>query len=236
MRVPSATHVVLIPSYNPGRLLGPTLAGAMGAWAPVWVVDDGSTDGSLAAAEAADRVIRRARNGGKGAAVRDGAAAAAEAGFTHVLTMDADGQHPAGLIPRFMEVSRANPGAMVLGVPVFGAEAPALRVLGRRVSNWWTRLETGGAVADSLFGFRVYPVGKLLAVLRESRHMRGYDLEVEAAVRLVWGGTTAINLPAPVAYPARSEGGVSHFRYLRDNALLAGMHARLLLAMLRGRR
>ena len=232
----SDTHLVLIPSYNPGRLLAPTLAAARAAWSPVWVVDDASTDGSVADAGAADRLIRRATNGGKGAALLDGLTAADAAGFTHALTMDADGQHPAAEIPRFMAASQAKPGAMILGTPVFGPEAPALRIHGRKISNWWTRLETAGAIHDSLFGFRVYPIAPLLAVLTRSRHMRRYDVDVEAAVRLAWAGIPALNLPAPVTYPSKECGGVSHFRYLRDNALLTRMHARLLLAMLTGRR
>lgn len=232
----SATHLVLIPSYNPGRLLAPTLAAARATWSPVWVIDDASTDDSQAAAAAADRLLRRPVNGGKGTALLDGLHAAAAAGFTHALTMDADGQHPAAEIARFMTASQANPAAMILGTPVFGPEAPALRIHGRKISNWLTRLETAGAVRDSLFGFRVYPIAPLLAVLTRSRHMRRYDLDVEAAVRLSWAGVPALNLPAPVIYPSEDAGGVSHFRYVRDNALLARMHARLLLAMLIGRR
>ena len=231
----SGTHLVLIPSYNPGRLLAATLAAARAVWSPVWVIDDASTDGS-ADHVAADRLIRRPTNGGKGAALLDGLAAAHAAGYTHALTMDADGQHAAAEIATFMAASAANPAAMILGVPIFGPEAPALRIHGRKLSNWWTRLETASAIHDSLFGFRVYPIAPLLAVLTRSRHMRRYDLDVEAAVRLAWAGVPAINLPAPVTYPSKNAGGISHFRYLRDNALLTRMHARLLLAMLTGRR
>jgi hypothetical protein len=122
---------------------------------------------------------------------------------------------------------------MILGVPVFGAEAPALRVRGRRVSNWWARLETPGAgIGDSLFGFRVYPIAPLLRVMERRRSMRRFDFDPEAAVRLAWAGVPAVNLPAPVRYLSRDEGGVSHFRYGRDNALLAFMHARLVLGAL----
>jgi glycosyltransferase involved in cell wall biosynthesis len=212
---------------------------ARAAWPHVWVVVDGSTDESEApvrAAAAADpglRVLALPRNSGKGAAVLHGLRAAADAGFTHALIMDADGQHPAERIPAFMEASRARPEAMILGVPVFGAEAPALRVRGRRVSNWWARLETPGAgIGDSLFGFRVYPIAPLLRVMERRRSMRRFDFDPEAAVRLAWAGVPAVNLPAPVRYLSRDEGGVSHFRYGRDNALLAFMHARLVLGAL----
>jgi glycosyltransferase involved in cell wall biosynthesis len=230
----AATHLVLIPSYNTGARLRATVAGALAAWQPVWVVVDGSNDGSDAALADAPglRVIRRARNGGKGAAVLAGLNEAAAAGFTHVLVMDADGQHPASDIGGFMEISRENPEAMILGRPVFDASAPLVRVLGRRISNALARWETGADIGDALFGFRVYPVGGLLAVMRPSRHMRRYDFDTEAVVRLSWRGVKLLNRDAPVRYFSNAEGGVSHFRYGRDNLLLAAMHMRLLAAML----
>ena len=235
-------QLVLIPSFNSGPKLGETVRAARERWPEVWVVVDGSTDGSGEAllAEATGgpaatglRVLVLPENRGKGAAVLHGLREAAAAGFTHALTMDADGQHPAERIPAFMAASRADPGAMVLGLPVFGPEAPALRVRGRRVSNWWAGLETGWAgIGDSLCGFRVYPIAPLLAAMGGTRWMRRFDFDPEAAVRLSWRGVRAVNLPAPVRYLSAAEGGVSHFRYLRDNALLTWMHTRLALGAL----
>jgi glycosyltransferase involved in cell wall biosynthesis len=228
------THLVLIPSYNAGPQLFETVAAARRHGWPVWVVIDGSTDGTgkvLAArsqGESRLRVIQRPRNGGKGAAVLDGLRAAKKAGFTHALVMDSDGQHPASLIPDFINHSSRNPDAMILGLPIFGRDAPLPRVLWRRLSNALTSLETDAAIGDSLFGFRVYPVAPLLSIMETTRHMRRFDFDAEAAVRLAWAGITAINLPAPVRYPNKAQGGVSHFRYTRDNALLTTMHARLL--------
>jgi hypothetical protein len=147
--------------------------------------------------------------------------------------MDADGQHPAALIPEFMAASRAAPGAMILGVPVFDASAPALRVRGRRISNWWANLETlWSGIGDSLFGFRVYPIATLERVMSRTPWMRRFDFDVEAAVKLVWAGVRPVNKPAPVRYLRPEEGGVSHFDYVRDNALLTWMHARLLLGFI----
>lgn len=231
--LPSATHLVLIPSYDSGRLLAATLAEALAQWAPVWVVIDGSTDRSGADAEAmarADsrlRVLRLARNQGKGAAIRHGLLAAAAAGFTHALLMDADGQHPTALIPSFIAVSRANPDALVMGRPVFGPDAPWARVNGRRLSNWLATIEVGRPVGDTLFGFRVAPIAPLLAAFAHSTGMRRYDFDHEAVVRLAWGGTRLIHLAAPVRYLGRAEGGISHFRYVRDNARFLVMHLRL---------
>ncbi|WP_439669170.1 Glycosyltransferase [Cupriavidus necator] len=232
---PSATHLVLIPSYNPGVRLHEVLRAARAAWTPVWVVVDGSTDGSdqwLLAQAATDpglRVLVLPHNQGKGTAVLHGIDSAAAAGFTHVLVMDSDGQHPAHLIAQFMAISQRNPGAMVLGRPVFDASAPRERVYWRRMSNFWADVETLWAgIGDSLYGFRVYPIAPLRVVMRESRWMRRFDFDPEVAVRLCWRGVRPINADAPVRYFGQREGGVSHFRYLRDNLLLTGMHLRLL--------
>jgi glycosyltransferase involved in cell wall biosynthesis len=235
LTVASRSHLVLIPSFNSGAKVLETVAEARRYWDPVWVVVDGSTDGSgeallsLAREDPSLRVLVQPVNLGKGAAILRGLREAHAAGFTHVLAMDADGQHPAPSIPSFMAASMSCPDAMILGVPVFGADAPALRVRGRRISNWWARLETPGAdIQDSLFGFRVYPVAPLLTVMQANRWMRRFDFDPEAAVRLCWEGVRPINLPAPVRYLTAAEGGVSHFHYGRDNALLTWMHLRLL--------
>lgn len=229
------THLVLIPSYNTGGRLAQTVAEALAAWRDVWVVVDGSDDGSDAGLVDGPglRVLRRAENGGKGEAVLSGLREAAMAGFTHVLVMDADGQHPAAEISRFMALSRENPEEMILGVPVFAASAPIVRVLGRRISNVLVRWETGRNIGDALFGFRVYPLAPLLAVMQEGRHMRRYDFDTEVLVRLCWRGMGLCNVAAPVRYFGKDEGGVSHFRYGRDNARLLAMHVRLWWEMVR---
>ena len=231
---PSKTHLVLIPSYNPGGLLRPTVLGALAQWAPVWVVVDGSTDESLQVLQELQaeypqlRVIQQPQNMGKGAAVLRGIEQAKAEGFTHALTMDSDGQHPAALIPQFMATSIARPQAMVLGQPVFGPEAPRIRVWGRKISNLWAGVETlGSGVADSLYGFRIYPIAPLIKVMHGQTRMRRFDFDPEAVVRLSWAGVPPVNLPAPVRYYQADEGGVSHFKYLRDNTLLTWMHIRL---------
>lgn len=235
----SPTHLVLLPSYDTGPRLITVVAEVLRHWQPVLVVVDGSIDGSelpvleLAKSEPGLSVMVLPKNSGKGAAVLAGCARAQERGFTHVLVMDSDGQHLAAGIAEFMDVSRRNPRAMVLGRPVFGPEVPFERLHGRKISVGFTRLATlGPAIADPLFGFRVYPVQPLLAVLGPRRGGRRYDFDTEAAVRLFWSDVEPINLPSPVKYFTKADGGVSHFHYLRDNLTLIGMHATLLFELL----
>jgi glycosyltransferase involved in cell wall biosynthesis len=232
----STTHLVLIPSYNPGPKAFETVREARRFWSPVWVVVDGSDDGTaealreMATRDEALRVIVLPRNQGKGSAVLHGIRLAASEGFTHALTMDSDGQHPAPCIPEFMARSEAEPRALVLGLPVFDASAPTIRLKGRKISNWWADLETANlGIGDSLFGFRVYPIADLIAVMRRQPWMRRFDFDPEAAVRLVWRGLEPVNVPAACRYLKPEEGGVSHFNYLRDNVLLTWMHTRLVL-------
>ena len=231
----SATHLLLIPSYNTGPRLLATVLEALGCWQPVLVVVDGSNDGSeravaeLARIEPGLRVIVLPRNGGKGSAVLAGAEAAQREGFTHALVMDADGQHPADRIGAFIQASQSAPTTLVLGRPVFGPEAPALRLKGRQLSVKLVRWEIfGPGIDDPLFGFRVYPLTPLVHVLHCTRAGRRYDFDPEVAVRLFWAGTPTLNMPASCRYLSLAEGGISHFRYFRDNVCMVWLHTRLI--------
>ncbi|WP_428356317.1 glycosyltransferase family 2 protein [Methyloprofundus sp.] len=231
----STSHLLLIPSYNTGALLKKTVTEALQQWLPVWVIIDGSDDGSedlLLALQAQYpdtlQVIKYSENKGKGAAILTGITQAQKQGFSHVLTMDADYQHPASFIKKFMCNSVDNPEAMILGEPVFDDSAPMIRVKGRQISNWWANLETlGWGIHDSLFGMRIYPINDLIAVMHSTRWARRFDFEPEIAVRMAWRKVPVINIATPVRYISKQEGGVSQFKYGRDNVLLTGMHIRL---------
>lgn len=234
----STTHLVLIPSYNSGALLFETIKAARAVWSPVWVVIDGSTDGTaeealkLAGDDPDLLVMVLEKNQGKGAALLFGMKRAQAEGFTHVLTMDGDAQHPAQLIPDFMaEATRQD--IMILGRPIFDAKAPNIRVQGRKISNWFINVETMGVgIGDALFGFRVYPIKPLVEIMENHQWMRRFDFDTEAVVRLAWSGISPVNVDAPVRYLDQAEGGISHFRYGRDNCLLIWMHTRLVIEFL----
>jgi glycosyltransferase involved in cell wall biosynthesis len=238
--IDSKTHLILIPSYNTGKILVKTVQETLKKWQPVWVVIDGSSDHSDELLKPLEdqfpdalQVFRLTKNSGKGAAVLHGIQLAYQQGYTHVLTMDADYQHPTEAIADFMLTSIKHSEAMILGEPVFDATAPALRVQGRKISNTFANVETlGWGIHDSLFGMRIYPIPALIQIMEATRWARRFDFETEVAVKLAWLGIPAINLATPVRYLSEQEGGVSQFRYFRDNTLLTWMHIRLLLGFI----
>jgi glycosyltransferase involved in cell wall biosynthesis len=234
MRVNPPRHVVLIPSYNTGARLFDTIAGVRALAWPVIVIIDGSTDRTdetllqMSQRDPGLSACVQMKNEGKGAAVLRGLQLAHTQGFTHALTMDADGQHSTAHVREMIALSLAHPEAMILGVPLFDASAPYIRILGHKLANFCTALLTKKeAIADSLFGFRVYPIPPLIAIFESTTGMRRFDFDSEAAIRLHWRGVRAINIATPVRYFCRAEGGVSHFKYVRDNLRLARMYARL---------
>jgi hypothetical protein len=157
--------------------------------------------------------------------VKTGLRAARELGFTHALQLDADGQHDLGDIPRFLALAAENPAAAVLGHPVYDATMPRGRQAAHELTNFWTRVETGGRfIVDPQCGYRVYPLDAAIGTEPIGDRM---DFDIEIAVRLVWAGVPIINVPTRVRYLARDAGGVSHFRLVRDNLAITLMHVRL---------
>jgi glycosyltransferase involved in cell wall biosynthesis len=233
---------IVIPVYEHAEPLAGVLDRLAPLGLPCLIVDDGSGEAcrgrleSIRSARSGNEgnckvtLIRRDANGGKGAAVKDGLRAAAAAGFSHALQVDADGQHDAEAIPRLLAASERTPGALVGGVPRFDASVPASRLYGRRLTNFWIRVNTwSGSIPDGMCGLRVYPLAETLALLDRARTGDRMDFDPEILVRLAWAGMPMRFLPVAVHYP---EGGVSHFRLGRDNALISWMHTRLFFGML----
>ena len=118
-------HCILIPCYNHSTTVA-AVARAAQAYGPVLLVDDGSTDPLPLLPDVA--VFRLKKNGGKGGALRAGFEHAARLGYTHVITMDADGQHYAEDLPKFVAAAQAQPEALIVGVrDFFAAGCPTHR-------------------------------------------------------------------------------------------------------------
>jgi len=227
---------VLIPSYNTGgNLLCSTLRDVLEhAEIPVMVVIDGSTDGSDVALEKALgehpqlRILRCEVNRGKGEVLKYAAQVLLDEGYTHILTMDSDGQHPGKRMAAMLSEAEQGENILVMGKPVFGAEAPLARVLGRRLTSLWTDIETlFCGLGDTLFGMRVYPLKPFLKAFSQTSFARGFDFDPEIAVRMTWLGCRPKQVSVPVRYLSEEEEGVSHFHYLRDNLKLIWLHFRL---------
>jgi glycosyltransferase involved in cell wall biosynthesis len=228
---------LLVPHYNHDAQLVPALDRLLRFGLPLIVVDDGSSASSFAALETAVRdwpsilLDRQPANRGKGSAVMRGLRLAASHGYTHALQIDADGQHRAEDIPALIAEARAHPGALVSGAPVYDATVPGARLHGRKISLFWTRLETWSRdILDPMCGFRVYPVDALVALVREREPGPGMEFDAEILVRAHWGGIPLRFVPTAVTYPP---GGLSHFRMVRDNVRISVMHTRLFFGMVR---
>ena len=154
-------------------------------------------------------------------------------GYDHVLQVDADAQHALGDAARLLEVARAQPEVVVCAEPVYGDDAPRARLYGRKLTNFWAAINSGSRqIRDGMCGFRIYPLGPVLRLLKEHRTGDRMDFDIEVLVLLVWAGVPLAWVRTPVKY---EPGGVSHFQPWRDNLLISLMHARLFFRML-GRR
>ena len=234
MSAPSV--IAVIPVYNHERAVPDVAARLRAHGLPVLLVDDGSSDACRAALETlvastGDRLVRLPVNGGKGAAVIAGLRAARDAGFSHALQVDADGQHDLDDVPEFLEASAREPTAVICGRPVFDESIPKVRFLSRYITHAFVWLQTLSLsrVRDSMCGFRLYPIAAVLEVVDRDGVGRRMDFDVELLVKLAWRNRALRWIDTRVSYPAD---GLSHFRMLKDNLLLARMHVRLVLGML----
>ena len=224
-----------VPTFNHGSAVTQTLLSLEPMGTPCIVVNDGSTDHTHVELElfAQHRpwvtVLHRKQNGGKGAAVKDAVRCALAKGYTHLLQLDADGQHDVAVAPLFLSAAEEHPSALIIGRPLFDSSAPLARRLGREISNALLWLQTLSFCArDVLCGYRCYPIAHYGEVLLNNVLSNRMEFDPEAVVKLYWAGASVINIPTKVSYPLD---GLSHFRYGQDNLMIAALHARLLAGM-----
>lgn len=227
---------LLIPVYNHGATVGALVEGLAPLGLVCFIVDDGSdpttrrTLERLAAGTSWVRLARRPRNGGRGPTLRLGYQLAAQAGYSHVVQLDADGQHDPCDVPRLLEVARQHPEALVLGDPRFDETAPRARRWGRWLSRFWVWVETCSfRIRDPLCGLRCFPLAPTLQLLDRVPCGDRMDFDPEIAVRLQWAGVPVVNVPVRIRYFAD---GLSHFHMLWDNLRMSWLHTRLVFGML----
>lgn len=227
---------VVIPCYNHGAMMAQVIARLQPFALPCIVVDDGSDAATreilaqLALQEPNLTLIRLAENAGKGSAVIRGLQAAADAGFSHAVQVDADGQHAIEDIPRLLTQAQAHPTALISGQPIYDDSIPRSRLYGRWITHIWVWIETLSLqLKDSMCGFRVYPIGPTLQLAQRVALGKRMDFDTEVMVRLYWQGHDSYFVPTRVTYPAD---GLSHFDALKDNCRISWMHTRLFLGML----
>ncbi|MES2260690.1 MAG: glycosyltransferase family 2 protein [Pseudomonadota bacterium] len=228
---------IVIPVYNHEHAIGAVVDNLLPHGAHCMLIDDGSStpcaqalDALAASYPGQVTLVRLTSNQGKGVAVLSGFRRAQELGFSHVLQIDADGQHNTADVPRFLDEARAHPASVIAGHPVYDESVPKARLYGRYATHIWVWINTlSFDIKDSMCGFRVYPVAPVNALAARTRIGARMNFDTDILVRLYWDGMQVVNLPTRVSYPAD---GVSHFRVWRDNVLISRMHTVLFFGML----
>lgn len=228
---------VLIPHFDHVDQFRKLLPGLAELEFPLVIVDDGSPQQvfkklSLLIEEHAPGsvLVRHAKNLGKGGAVITGLKTALEAGFTHAIQMDADGQHDLGGMEELIKESTRHPNSIICGKPQFDESVSKLRFYSRYITLYLVWLETlSTEIHDAMCGFRLYPLRQATELVERNKLGERMAFDSEVLVRAVWAGIPLYFVPVKTIYP---EDGKSHFRYFRDNLEIAWMHTRLIVGML----
>ncbi len=227
---------LLIPIYDHGSTIREVVQSLEYLDLPCLIIDDGSDSETREILDKLEgefdwvEIHHRPQNGGRGAAMRDGYLLAGERGFSHAIHLDADRQHCASDVPKFLDAIREQPEAAVFGQPIFDDTAPAIRLFGRKFSQGLVWLETLSlGIRDPLCGYRSIPTKSTAELLQKQPCGDGMEFDIEFGVRMMWHGVPVRNVPTRVQY---FEGGISHFRGFWDTARIAGTHGKLVLGML----
>jgi glycosyltransferase involved in cell wall biosynthesis len=223
---------ILVPVFNHSCTLRNVVQKILFAHHNVIVIDDGSTDLLVTHPASPEHplyempitYLRHSKNLGKGAAIMTGATEARCLGMTHIITIDADGQHDPTELSKFVEASENNPNAIFVGLRDFSSSTiPFSSRFGRSFSNFWYKVHTGHDIGDVQSGFRLYPLTVFDAIVCNEKR---YSFEVEVLVRASWAGFVVEDIPISVFYPDKSK-RISHFRPIMDNMLISLLNTRL---------
>lgn len=225
---------ICIPTYNNQTTIADVTEGCLrDTKNPIWIIDDGSEyelkklifsssfpNISEALKSNRLRIITHSSNQGKGRAIQTAIQEAVKAGFTHLITIDGDGQHPTEELPKFLTAIKEAPWDLIIGNRNFVSNKehiPEISKFGRKFSNFWVKYETGLAINDSQSGFRGYP---LFHIQNTNFFTKKYDFEIEILIRLLWKGISIKEIDISVFYPP-AEKRISHFNKFTDNARIS---------------
>lgn len=221
--------VIVIPCYRHAELLLGCIDSILKYKTPVIIVDDGNESSQaqilqeIAKKDLVKLVVGKV-NGGKGEALRLGAMKALELGYTHILQIDADGQHDVTAIPNFLALAQSFPNKLICGQPEY-ENVPLGRYLSRFITHFWVCVELGSLkIIDSLCGFRVYPLASFTEIISKRSIGKRMAFDIDILVRMYWYGVDIQCLKVRVCYPAN---GISNFKPLRDNLNISWMHTKL---------
>lgn len=224
---------VIIPTYNNAGTLRRVLDGVLKLTSHILVINDGSTDATLAIlSEYEDQskiqLISYQTNQGKGHALQLGFAEADRKGYTYAITIDSDGQHYPEDIPIFIADIQKNGHALLIGSRDMKHETvPGKSSFGNRFSNFWFWFETGIWLSDTQCGFRLYPLQDLKPI---GFYTRKFEFEIEVLVKSAWRNVIIRNVPIRVLYDPTER--VSHFRPFRDFTRISILNTCLVLVTL----
>lgn len=229
--------IIVVPVYNHAKPAARLVEKIQRLNVPCLLVNDGSEASCGLALDQLQKdfphnlhVLHLSENQGKGGAVMAGFRRAAEQGYSHVLQIDADGQHEPADIPGFLMEASEHPAAIICGCPIYDASVPKARLYGRYATHIWVWINTlSFEIRDSMCGFRVYPLASTIKVLDSHAIGKRMDFDIDIMVRAHWRGIRVRNRATRVTYP---EDGVSHFDALRDNIRISKMHAKFFFTML----
>jgi predicted LPLAT superfamily acyltransferase len=232
----TSNYCIIVPCYEAhAKMLSSTLKGMAEHGIDIIVVDDGSSPVYAkmikeVCMEWKAKHLVSPTNTGKGGAFKLGLKYIHEKGYEYALQVDADGQHDTEVLNKLIDKSRANPGALISGRPIYDETIPMGRLVGRYITHIWVWIETlSFTIIDSMCGFRCYPVAASYEVINSSHIGDHMDFDTEIMVRLYWKKTPMHFLPVKVHYP---EDGESYFYAFKDNWRITKMHTRLFFGML----
>ena len=237
MNTSAFNPIIIVPVYNHAKPAARLVEKIQQLNIPCLLVNDGSEASCGLALDQLQKkfpnnlyVLHLPENQGKGGAVMAGFRHAAEQGYSHVLQIDADGQHEPADIPGFLMEASEHPDAIICGCPIYDASVPKARLYGRYATHIWVWINTLSLeIRDSMCGFRVYPLASTINVLDSNVIGKRMDFDIDIMVRAHWRGIRVRNRATRVTYP---EDGVSHFDALRDNIRISKMHAKFFFTML----